>query len=136
MDTRSAFKLGFVTRCLSLGLNDEQITQLAKQAADELCSGFGKRAWFGVDDAIKATGDVTGKVIDAAKPLGVAGGIAALAAPPIIGAIGGYGLGRMSDLDENDAKDVSQGTIISELNRQTAYLNRLRRMRALAAQQR
>jgi hypothetical protein len=134
MDARSAFKLGFLTHCLANGLDVRQTAQLAKQASEALRSGRIKQAGFGVDDAIKATGDVAGKVVDAATPVAVAGGLAALAAPPIVGAIGGYGLGRMSDLDENDADDVSKATVLHELRRQTDYLNRLRRMRARMGQ--
>jgi len=134
MDARSAFKLGFLTHCLTNGLDVGQTIQLAKQASVAIRSGHLKRAWFGVDDAIKATGDVAGKVVDAATPVAVAGGLAALAAPPIVGAIGGYGLGRLSDLDENDAGDVSKATVLHELRRQTDYLNRLRRMRARMGQ--
>lgn len=134
MDARSAFKLGFLANCLANGLDTRQTAQLAKQASAALRDRRTKEAWFGLDDAIKATGDVAGKVVDAAKPAAALGGLAALAAPPIVGAIGGYSLGRLSDLDENDADDVSKATVLHELRRQTDYLNRLRRMRARTGQ--
>ena len=134
MDARSAFKLGFLTNCLANGLDVGQTAQLAKRASAVLRDRHTKAAWFGLDDAVKATGNVAGKVVDAAKPVAVLGGLAALAAPPIVGAIGGYGLGRLSDLDENDAADVSKATVLNELRRQTDYLNRLRQIRARTGQ--
>jgi hypothetical protein len=134
MDARSAFKFGFVARCLNQGMTPAQIATFAKEAADRL----EKRAGLGalLSGAAEVGKDVAGKAIDLAKPAVAGAGLMAAVAPPILGAAGGHALGRLTDFDEREPEEVAQATVINELRQQTEQLQRLRRMRALAAQPR
>lgn len=102
MNAREAFKFGFVARCVD---DDVDPAVLAKQAST---------GW--------------GALMDSIKDLGMLGGGLALAAPPIIGAAGGYTAGRLSgSMDDSDIEEVKKQELIDELRRQTARLSQARR---------
>lgn len=111
-----AYKLGFFTRCLSVGVPLEQVPALAKQASDLL----------------EKQG--TGTIYDAAKTLLTLGtGIAlplAIAAPPVAGAFAGHALGKMTDLDDTDVADIKSQELLDEYHRQTQKLRQESALRA------
>jgi len=109
---KEAFKVGFLSRCVEDGLSLEQTHARVKQAMDMLQ----KRA--GVTDTLLS---VPGKALDLAKPVMGAGlnwGIPlALAAPPIVGGIAGYSLGKMGDVDDTDVDEIKKRELIEAYKR-------------------
>lgn len=117
---REAFKAGFLTRCASDGMTPEQMLGAVKLAAEM----FEKRA---------VVGTVVGQGIDAAK--GLAGGLLrmgvplAIAAPPILGGLGGYALAKATDIDDTDVEAIKNRELVDEYERQTEGLARRRAVR-------
>lgn len=123
LTTKQSFRFGFLAKCASDGLTAEET--LAKADAVKVLL---KTAFLGT---------VAGKAMDATKSLvGWAGSLAtplALAAPIGIGAGAGYGLAKMTDVDDSDVEDVADNEVLDELRRQTERLKRLRAVRDFAA---
>lgn len=117
LNNREAFKVGFLSRCVEEGLSPEQMHQRVKLALDKLAG----------------LTDLPGKALDLAKPvLGAAANIgipALLAAPPIAGGLAGFGLAKMTDIDDTDVNEIKRRELISELQRQTAHVNRVKMVR-------
>ncbi len=110
-----AFKVGFLARCVEDGLTPDRIAASVKTAADLM-----------EKDAI--LGGLLGQVADFGKgAVGAAAkyGIpAAIAAPPMLGAAGAYGLSRLTDIDDRDVEDVKNREVVEEYARQTEKLRR------------
>lgn len=119
LSQREAFKIGFLTRCAALGLTQDETIELAKTAAARVKAGFLDKVWQGVKDV--------GNVVRTAGGVGLAG---LALAPPALGYAGGYGLGRATDIDDEDVDAIQQRELIDELLRQKARLeHRNRRYR-------
>lgn len=116
LDSRQAFKAGFLEKCAANGLTREETL-----AAIQKTAGF--LDWL--KTIAKGVGTGAGALWSgAAKPLMWG----AIGAPPAIGAAVGYGLGS-SDVDEDDIEDAKKREQIDEYKRQAERLlakNRLR----------
>lgn len=120
-----AFKVSFLLRCVENQLTPAETHALVKQALDAL-EGFEKRAFLG-----GMLSGLVGKTLDAGKGIGQTamgyGLPLALAAPPILGGLGGYGLARATDVSDTDVSQIKDQEVIDEYRRQT---ERLRRQKA------
>jgi len=118
MQARDAFKVGFLSRCVEDGLSLEEAHERVKVAMDKLAG----------------LTDLPGKIVDLAKPVlstGLAYGIpAAIAAPPILGGLAGYGASKLTDVDDTDVDEIKKQEVIDEYKRQIAKLDRDKRIRA------
>lgn len=105
MTPREAFKFGFLHRCTCDGIPLEKAAASVKTA-----TGF------------------FGSIVDAGKSIG--SGVAgyaiptALVAPPILGGLAGYGAARLTDVDDNDVKDIQDRELIDSYRREAARLQR------------
>jgi hypothetical protein len=109
---RQAFKVGFIGRCLEAGLTVEQMHDRVKEAAVKLA---------GVSELL---GDAAGGAVRWGVPL-------ALAAPPILGGLAGYGAAQLSDIDDTDVNEIKQRETINEYEQQRERLERERQARML-----
>lgn len=109
LDAQQAFKVGFLTRCVQDGLNPEQMLERVKQAQDML----EKRAFLG--SLLNLGGSV-------GKGLASYGIPAALAAPPILGGLGGYALAKATDVDDTDVEEIKNRELVAEYQRQAERL--------------
>src|ERR1019366_9300364 len=124
LSAQEAFKCGFLARCVEDQLTPEQMLVRVKQASDILeKSGFGG-----------LLSSLAGKVWDAGKGTAQAaltyGLPAALAAPPILGGLAGYGLARGTDISDTDVSELKDREVIDEYKRQTERLERQKRVRS------
>lgn len=110
IDAKTAFQLGFASRCQEEGLSEKAAVERAAQMKTAFWQALGTSLLglgSGAGKAISTTYDATAKVLgDLGKPLAtlavgvpIAGGLAA-------GAAGGYGLAKLNepDIDEDDIK--------------------------------
>ena len=113
---REAFKVAFLARCIEDGLTPDEMLSQVKQAQEKFA----------------ALGNFAGKVLNVGKGVlkaGIGWGVPiVLAAPPIIGGIGGAALAKATDIDDRDVADIKDQEVIDEYRRQT---ERLRRQRAV-----
>lgn len=118
---QEAFKVGFLARCARQGMTPDQMLKTAQDAL----AAFEKRAVLGT---------VLGKSLDALK--GLAGGAlnygvpAAVVAPPLLGALGGYGLAKATDVDDTDVAAIKNRELIDEYRRNADELVRAQKARA------
>lgn len=123
-----AFKVGFLARCVEDRLTPEQIKTSAEKAAALMTKGASITGLLSA--ALGKTMELGG---GAAKTMFSYGVPAALAAPPIIGGIAGYGLARATDIDDTDVSEIKDREVIDELRRQTEKLQRQQANRAAPA---
>lgn len=107
---RDAFKVGFLARCAEEGLTAPQIADRVKVAADKFASFLG------------GLGSATGSVLSTGIPL-------ALAAPVALGGVAGYGLSRMTDIDDTDVDEIKNTELLDTYAAETAKLRRQRAVR-------
>ena len=117
---QEAFKVGFLARCVQDGLSPDQMLDRVKQASDML----EKHAFLG-----GLLGGAAGAVGGAAKTMAGYGLPLALAAPPILGGLGGYALAKATDVDDTDVDAIKNRELVDELNRQTSQLKRQKTVR-------
>jgi len=121
LNAREAFKVGFLARCVEDGLSPDEMLDRVKFAAELLEKRAGIISTLG------------GKLADVGQGIGSAalgyGLPLALAAPPILGGVAGYGLARATDIDDTDIDDVKDREVMDEYVRQTARLKRQRAAR-------
>jgi len=128
---RDAFKVGFLSRCVEMGMTTDQIDQHVKQAGLGAVLGTLGKALGTVGTAgTKAVGGMTEGL---AKSLAGTAAPLLLAAPPVIGGLGGWGLASATDVDDTDIDEMKTKEIKEELERQTAMLQRAR-LRQLASE--
>jgi len=106
MTPEEAFKIGFLSKCASLGLSPEETQGLAKTAFDllEKQSGNG--------------------LVDAFKSVGYPAAALALAAPPAIGGLAAYFKNKATDIDDEDIESVKRQELISQYKRMSDKLER------------
>jgi hypothetical protein len=123
LTAQQAFKFGFLARCAADGLTPAQ-TVKAAQAAREVLE---KRAFLGslVDKGLDLAKGVGGGAVSYGVPL-------ALAAPPVLGGLAGYGLARATDIDDTEIADIKDRELIDEYTRQA---DRLRQQASRRARQ-
>jgi hypothetical protein len=118
MDKRSAFKVAFLRACANKGMSMEETHATVKRAL-----AFAKSS--GLMDMISkpfnAAVDVAGST---AKGIGNMGLTAAVLAPPLLGLGAGYGLSRLTDIDDEDIDEVKIRDLINEHRRLTDMLRR------------
>lgn len=113
LNSCDAFKVGFLSRCIEDKLTPEQISYSVKLAYDLL-----EKQADGILSSLFNTGkDLVGGTAHYSLP-------ALAAAPWLLGASGGYGLAKLTDIDESDVKDIKNKEVIDEYNRQTENLKR------------
>lgn len=130
LSARDAFKVGFLARCAAEGIRTEEIGPLVKQAEEKLAGVLGALG----AGASRIGGK--GLALGGAALSGLAGwGVPlALLAPPAAGAAAGYGLARMTDIDDTDVNEIKDQELLEEYRRQTEALNRESAMRRFARQ--
>ncbi len=133
MDPRDAFKFGFMARCVELGLDGEDTSQLAKQAEDLLvkegAAGLGSAALSilsGLGSAAGSGIQTVGRVIsDNALPA-----LAITAAtPPTVGALAAYLKNRATDTDTVETGEVKQQELADTYRRAADRLRRANQAR-------
>lgn len=117
LTSREAFKCGFLARCAEDGLSPEGMLRRAKAAREKVAV---------LGTLINKTVDVGKGVVDASLGWGIP---LALAAPPILGGIGGAALAKATDIDDQDVEDIKDKELLDEYRRQTAQLRRHRLVR-------
>lgn len=120
-----AFKVGFLERCVRDGLTPTQMLEQVKQASDML----EKRAFL--SSLLSSAGNAIGNVAHTATSYGLP---IALAAPPILGGLAGYGLAKATDVNDTDVDAVKNREIAEEYRRQTEILKRRKAMRDYSLQ--
>jgi hypothetical protein len=118
---REAFKVGFLARCAEDGLTPDQMLSRVKLAAEM----FEKRAFLGklLDKGVDAG-------LGAAGGMARLGGLAAVIAPPVLGAMGGYGLAKATDVDDTDVDEIKKRELVEEYQRQAAKMHRQKLVRS------
>lgn len=114
LDTRSAFKVGFLACCAEAGLSREEISHVVKTAQDKLASLLG------------GIGSVLQPVAHAATGIGAP---LALLAPPVLGGAAGYALSRATDIDDTDVKEVQDHELLDAYKTETQKLRRQKHVR-------
>jgi hypothetical protein len=112
LQTREAFKVGFLARCAETGMSPQQMLQTVKEAQEKLAFIGGM-----VDKAVDLGRGAVTTAAGWGLPL-------ALAAPPALGGVIGYGLGRAADIDDLDVQDIREQELLNEYARQTSKLQR------------
>lgn len=120
MDDRAAFKAAFISECISSGYDTiEKIAGLVQEKQAEF-------AIPGVSDAMKAVMVPAEFALKWGLPAAGLAGLAALAAPPVIGAMGGHVAARMEDaaFSDFDTDAAKKQELIDEYRRQAEKLRR------------
>lgn len=112
---REAFKVGFLARCAEEGLSADQIADRVKFASDKMASFMDGLA--GVGKSVVSTG----------VPL-------AAIAPIALGGMAGYGLSRMTDIDDTDVDEVKNQELLDTYAQETAKLKRQQAVRNFKSQ--
>ena len=115
LDSKTAFKVAFLRRCAEQGFTREETHEVVKQALEHVKEG-------GVlGDALRAP---FGIARDLASKLTGVGLTAALIAPPAVG----YGIGRaipmLTDIEDQDVKEMKKRQLIDEYRRLANELTR------------
>lgn len=110
LTAREAFKVGFLGRCAEEGLSAEQIAERVKLAGDKFASFLG------------GLGSAAGSVLSTGIPL-------AIAAPVALGGVAGYGLSRMTDIDDTDVAEIKNNELLDTYAAETARLRRQKAVR-------
>lgn len=118
MSPQEAFKVGFMARCVEAGCDPAAALAAVKSAREKVA---------GIFDA--AANAVTGAVGGVA-PYAAVG---ALAGPPILGGMAGYGLAKMTDVDDADVADVKDRELIDAFKTEAARVRRQTALRGLGA---
>jgi len=123
MTPREAFKVGFMARCAENGMTQEQTLTLVKQANEKL-------AQFKMEvNPVGAATSIGSGLVDfgltKALPF-------LLAAPPIVGALGGYGAAKLTDTGDADPATIKRQELRDTYEHEAARLRRQQKLRALA----
>jgi hypothetical protein len=117
LSPRDAFKVNFLARCVEAGMGPADIELAVKRASFAgAAAGSAGRLLGG---ALRIGGNLATGV---GLPL-------ALAAPPVIGGLGGYALARATDVDDTDLDEVKDREVMDEYRRQLDALARQRAAR-------
>jgi len=118
-----SFKAGFLTRCVEEDTSTEEALSRIKTASDQL-DALEKQAGI-IDSLSKLVGGVVSPAVEKIINYGSA---AAIFGPPILGGAAGYGVSRLTDVDEEDVDDIKKQELIDEYKRQA---DKLRQSKAL-----
>lgn len=130
---REAFKAGFLLKCAELGLSGNEAEALVKSAHVAVKQGFLGSLLSGAKDVGSAAAGLGTGLASGIANWGIVPALAAgIVAPPAIGAGVGYGLGRLTDIDDEDVDSIKQQELIDEYLRNAERLrHRNRRYRSL-----
>jgi len=124
------FKAGFLTRCVEEGISTDEALSRVKSASAQL-DAMEKQAeipGYGVlKDILKGVAGLATPVVQKATDIGSS---AALFGPPILGGLAGYGVSKMTDVDEEDVDDIKKQELIDEYRRQAEKLRQSKALRA------
>lgn len=116
LNSREAFKVGFLQRCADAGLDAEETQQAIKEAVEFVknasLSDFLSKPYEKVLDVIGNTASHAGQNV------GNLGLTAMVLGPAAAGLAGGYGLSRLGDVDDTDVNAIKQRELIDEYYRQ------------------
>jgi len=112
MHPREAFKIGFLARCVEIGLTPEATNKLVKSAGD--C--FNKQAW-----------SIAGEFGDLAKA-SVPAVLAAAAAPVALGGGAAYFANQATDTDATDIAEIKKRELVETYRRMSYQLQRQRKL--------
>lgn len=125
-----SFKAGFLTRCVEEDISTEEALSRVKTASDQL-DVFEKQAdipGYGiVKDLVKGVAGLAKPVLQKGLDVGTS---AALFGPLALGGLAGYGVSKMTDVDEEDVDDVKKEELIDEYKRQADRLRQSKSLRA------
>ena len=121
---RQAFKFGFLARCVEAGMEMDEIRKHAKEATDKLAVELP-----GEKLVSTMAGTVTGKLLDFASAAIVPTIALGAVAPPILGGVGGYGLARLTGVDEQDVENLKAREEVEAYRQEAENLRRLRTIR-------
>ncbi len=113
---REAFKVGFLARCAEEGLSADEIAGRVKFAADKFAGFLDGAAHLG------------GQVLSTGVPI-------AAIAPVALGGLAGYGLSRMTDIDDTDVDEIKNNELLDTYAQETARLKRQKSVRDFKAGQ-
>lgn len=124
------FKAGFLTRCVEEGIDTDEALSRVKSASDRLDAmekqadipGYGM-----VRDLIKGLTGLATPVVSKLTDLGTS---AAMFGPPALGGLAGYGVSKMTDVDEEDVDDIKKQELVDEYRRQAEKLRQSKALRA------
>ena len=119
MNDRQAFKFGFMSHCIERGLTTpaEMLTAVKSASAElEKKSGVSDLGMM-AGQVAKGLGNVGSTALSWGIPL-------ALAAPPILGAVGGSLAAKANDTDDFDVNDAKDQEVIDTYRQQAAKLRR------------
>lgn len=133
MDRKTAFRVGFLTKCAAAGLTLEQslayaegLRRLVKRAAVPAAPAAGgvtlsylKSLLGGATSFGGGVVEGMGKAVGSAAPWVIGAG---LAAPPAIGYLGGKALADATDYDDTDVDEIRQRELADEYRRNAVRL--------------
>ncbi len=124
LSAQEAFKIGFLSRCVEDRLTPDQMLDRVKRAHDL----FEKTGFIGgILQHIANKGvDLGAGALSATAQYGIP---AAIATPPILGGLAGYGLARATDVNDTDVADIKDREVIDEYRRQAEKLRQVREQR-------
>jgi hypothetical protein len=138
LSAKQNFRLGFLQKCADAGMTAAEATQLAERATQIL--RMHKAASTGgassaAPSALTLAGlgsmlfdnPVTAGVGELSRTMGGYAIPAAMAAPPVIGALTGHLLARSTDVDDETIKAIRKREMISEIRRNRQLLEQKRR---------
>jgi hypothetical protein len=124
------FKAGFLTRCVEEGISTDEALSRVKSASARL-DAMEKQAdipGYGMlRDLLKGIAGVATPVVSKATDLATTAGVFG---PPILGGIAGYGVSKMTDVDEEDVDDIKKEELVDEYRRQAHKLRQSKALRA------
>jgi hypothetical protein len=118
---KELFKVGFLRKCADAGLTAEETAEVVKQALHTVKTADLTKL---IEAPYQAGLDI---VSNTGKSLGNLGLGAALFGPALLGGAAGYGLSRLTDVDDTDVSAIKQQELIDEYRRQTELLRGSRR---------
>lgn len=125
-----SFKAGFLTRCVEEGISTDEALSRVKTASAQL-DAVEKQAdlpGYGIlKDLLRGAAGLAKPVLQKGLDLGTS---AAIFGPAALGGVAGYGMSKLTDVDEEDVDDVKKQELIDEYRRQA---DRLRQSKALRA---
>ena len=118
MNSREAFKIGFLQKCAAEGLTTAETRQRIQHAKFMLkCGAVGRTGVAG--KAVDGVGGLLKSVLGAAWPV-------ALLAPPLVGLGGGAMLAKAQD----DTYDKEEARTLEEVSEYQRAIDRLKRLQA------
>ncbi len=112
MESKEAFKIGFMSRCIEEGLSQEKTAELAEKAA-----------------ALVKTSGTIGDISGLVKSIGVPAAALAAAAPVVAGGGAAYLYNKATDVDGEEVEEIKQKELAEEYARMADQLRRQSKLR-------